>query len=430
MPAHFYLVFVAPYYHNAGKSVRLSLFFHLSLQIPTQSNQSTAADSRLSQLSFLWAIVMVDLTKSLVILATSTAAGALLVFNADIKPLLRHHSLFWLIIFALSAFSWCLDFFIWHKAEALYYLGMNFASDAAAWLVTGALVVWSQYKIRLHSFSIWQLTLAALLLTCIYVPLENAFWLLPMKNEQFDPRFLLSNLDSNTLAFFVWTTLYLAYILNQQRLFRLAESARLSQKIQQLELQALRHQLNPHFTFNALNSVCALIEAERFDDAELMSEQLASFLRYSLSSSPDSLVKLADELAAIEAYLALQKTRFGNKLKVDWKIDQDIGQHLIPPLLLQPLVENAIKYAVATQQQGATITIAGQQHKGKLCLQVEDDGPGKHAAKQLTQSSGVGLTNIQNRLSQHFGSAASLVVQARQQGFLVCIQLPLQGVSG
>ncbi len=82
-----------------------------------------------------------------------------------------------------------------------------------------------------------------------------------------------------------------------------------------------------------------------------MSEQLASFLRYSLSSSPDSLVKLADELAAIEAYLALQKTRFGNKLKVDWKIDQNVRQHLIPALLLQPLVENAIKYAVATQQQ-------------------------------------------------------------------------------
>jgi two-component system LytT family sensor kinase len=352
------------------------------------------------------------------------------VFNPEIKPLLRHHSLFWAIIFALSALSWCLDLIIWHKVDALHYLGMSFASDLAAWLVTGALAVWSQYKINQHNFAAWQFVLAVLLLTSIYVPLENAFWLVLEKGSSFDPRFLLNNLDSNTLAFFVWSALYLAYILNQQRHFRLAESARLSQKIQQLELQALRHQLNPHFTFNALNSVCALIEAERFEDAELMSEQLASFLRYSLSSSPDSLVKLADELAAIEAYLALQKTRFGNKLKVDWKIDQNIRQHLIPALLLQPLVENAIKYAVATQQQGATITIAGQQHNGKLCLQVEDDGPGERVVKQQEQSSGVGLTNIQNRLSQHFGSAASLVVQARQQGFRVCIQLPLQGVAG
>lgn len=350
--------------------------------------------------------------------------------NPELKMLLRYHGLFWLIIFALSILSWCLDLMIWHKAEALHYLGISFVSDAAAMLVTGALLIWSQHKINLHSFSMWQLVLTALVVTCIYVPMENAFWLIPMKEQQFDPRFLLSNLDSNMLAFFVWTALYLAYILNQQRHFRLAESARLSQKIQQLELQALRHQLNPHFTFNALNSVCALIEAERFEDAELMSEQLASFLRYSLSSAPDSLVKLADELAAIDAYLALQKTRFGNKLKVDWKIDQNIKQHLIPALLLQPLVENAIKYAVATQQQGATITIAGQQHNGLLCLQVEDDGPGERAVQQSGQSSGVGLTNIQNRLSQHFGTAASLVVQAKQQGFLVCIQLPLQGVAG
>ncbi len=351
-------------------------------------------------------------------------------FNSQIKLLLRYHCLFWSIIFTFSLFAWTLELLIWHKAEALSYLGMSFVSDAAAMLVTGALLIWSQYKITLHNFSVWQLVLSAVLVTCIYVPLENAFWLLPMKQEHFDPRFLLSNLDSNTLAFFVWTALYLAYILNQQRHLRLAESSRLSQKIQQLELQALRHQLNPHFTFNALNSVCALIEAERFDDAEQMSEQLASFLRYSLSTAPDSLVKLADELAAIEAYLALQKTRFGNKLKVDWKIDQNVRQHLIPALLLQPLVENAIKYAVATQLQGATITIAGQQHNGQLCLQVEDDGPGEQAIKLQGQSSGVGLTNIQNRLSQHFGTTASLVVQARQKGFLVSIQLPLQGAVG
>lgn len=350
-------------------------------------------------------------------------------FSFQIKPLLRYHCLFWLIIFAFSVLSWALNVLVWQKSGALHYLGMSFISDAAAMLISGAWLLWSQHKFSQHNFALWHFVLAALMLSCIYVPLENAFWLVLIQNEPFDPRILLNNLDSNTLAFFIWTALYLVYTLNQQRHFRLAESSRLSQKIQQLELQALRHQLNPHFTFNALNSVCALIEAERFEDAELMSEQLASFLRYSLSSSPDSLVQLADELAAIEAYLALQKTRFGNKLKVDWKIDQNIRQHLIPALLLQPLVENAIKYAVATQQQGATITIAGQQHNGQLCLQVEDDGPGEHAMKQMGQSSGVGLTNIKNRLNQHFGAAASLMVQAKQQGFLVSIQLPLQGAT-
>ena len=346
-------------------------------------------------------------------------------FNAEIRPLLRHHSLFWCIIFMFSALSWCLDFLIWHKAEALHYLGMSFVSDAAAWLVTGALLCWSQYKISLHNFSIWQLVFAALLVTCIYVPLENAFWLIPMKNEQFDPRFLLSNLDSNMLAFFVWTALYIAYILNQQRHFRLAESARLSQKIQQLELQALRHQLNPHFTFNALNSVCALIEAERFDDAETMSEQLATFLRYSLSKSPDSLVQLADELFAINAYLQLQKTRFGDKLKVNWQIDDTLKQQKVPALLLQPLIENAIKYAVATRKQGATITIGGERIADSVHLSIVDDGPGSELQQSYT-GSGVGLDNIRNRLLQHFGDKARLDIGASPQGFKVDICLPWQ----
>jgi two-component system LytT family sensor kinase len=354
-----------------------------------------------------------------------------MVFNSDLKPLLRLHCQYWFIFLSLSLANWGLEMVMWQKKDdMMHYLVMILVSDTTAMLITGALLIWFQSKMRHHQFSVWQFALAVLVLTCIYVPVENALWLMPVKGDEFDPRFLFSNLDANALAFFVWTALYLAYVLNQQRHLRLAESVRLSQKIQQLELQALRHQLNPHFTFNALNSVCALIEAERYDDAELMSEQLASFLRYSLSSSPDSLVKLADELAAIEAYLALQKTRFGDKLKVDWKIEQNIRQQLIPPLLLQPLVENAIKYAVATQQQGATITIAGQQQNGQLCLQIEDDGPGEHAVKQMEQSSGVGLANIRNRLNQHFGKNASLAVFARQQGFLVSIQLPLQGITG
>ncbi len=102
--------------------------------------------------------------------------------------------------------SWCLDYLLWDKAEALQYLAMSFVSDAAAMLVTGALLIWSQYKINQHNFAVWHLVLAALLLTCIYVPAENALWLIPMKEDKFDPRFLLSNLDSNTLAFFVWTS--------------------------------------------------------------------------------------------------------------------------------------------------------------------------------------------------------------------------------
>ncbi len=342
------------------------------------------------------------------------------------SAVMRYHSWFWLLIFVISLFSWGLDYLIWQKPESLLYLGLAFISDAGAFVLTGAVLLWSQQQIQQKHFSVWQFVLAAVAATLVYIPLDNVLWLLPMKSEAFDLRLLLSNLDSSTLAFFVWTSLYLAYVLHQQRNFRLQESSRLSQKIQQLELQALRHQLNPHFTFNALNSVCALIEAERYDDAELMSEQLASFLRYSLSHSPEQLVQLADELAAINAYLSLQKTRFGNKLRVDWQIEPAATAHLIPPLLLQPLVENAIKYAVASRQQGATITISGECKNNELWLKIQDDGPGEAATALAGQSAGVGLSNIRNRLKQHFGQTARLMVEAGQQGFAVLIQLPLQ----
>jgi two-component system, LytTR family, sensor kinase len=268
------------------------------------------------------------------------------------------------------------------------------------------------------------------LILCIYTPLNNLSWMLVKEPEHFLPEMLLSELDTTSLPFFIWVLCYLTFWRYQQQQSKLQESTRLSHNIQQLELQALQHQLNPHFTFNALNSVCALLEAERYDDAETMSEQLSTFLRYSLSKSPDSLVRLADELAAIEAYLTLQKTRFGDKLKVIWQIDESLKAQQIPALLLQPLIENAVKYAVATRQQGATITIHGSHQQEQLLLEVTDDGPGSTLVLDESCSSGVGLTNIRNRLKQHFGDRASLAVLALPTGFQVNICLPWQGSHG
>ena len=302
---------------------------------------------------------------------------------------------------------------------------MMLASDLVAMLLTAALVIWSYQRLAQQLFSNSQLLLGIVLLAAVYIPAENALWMLLWDKKIVDVRMLIGNLDTSVLAFFVWTACYLTVLLYQKQLQRLAQTSELSQKIQQLELQALSHQLNPHFTFNALNSVCALLEAQRYDDAETMSEQLATFLRYSLSKSPDCLVQLADELAAINAYLQLQKTRFGDKLKVNCKIDDTLKQQRIPALLLQPLVENAIKYAVATRKHGATITISGTRQQDSLHLSISDDGPGS-ALHANSGGAGVGLNNIRNRLRQHFGDNASLDIGASVDGFTVNICLPWQ----
>lgn len=344
----------------------------------------------------------------------------------SLAKLLRFNLYYWCGIFMLGLLNSLLMQQVWQKHLNPIDMALMLVSDMVAMLLTALLVIWSYQRIARQTFRNWQFFLGVTLLAAIYIPLENVFWMMQWDYEIVDMRKLIGNLDSSVLAFFVWAACYLTVLLYQQQLAKTAEATALSQKIQQLELQALSHQLNPHFTFNALNSVCALLEAERYDDAETMSEQLAKFLRYSLSKSPDSLVQLADELSAINAYLQLQKTRFGDKLKVNWQIDDALKQQRIPALLLQPLVENAIKYAVATRKQGATITIGGKRLHNSLQLQVTDDGPGSELNPGLN-SSGVGLDNIRNRLLQHFGDNARLDVGATPQGFTVNISLPWQG---
>lgn len=347
--------------------------------------------------------------------------------NVELQKLLRFNLWYWLslaIIDLSMMFFWFLvspDFkFEWaYNASKVVMVVLEIA--VSTWFIR-----WS-FARQLPPVHV---VAAAALILCVYTPLNNLSWMLVKETETFMPEMLLSSLDTTSLPFFIWVLCYLTFWRYQQQQSKLQESSRLSQNIQQLELQALQHQLNPHFTFNALNSVCALIEAERYDDAETMSEQLSTFLRYSLSKSPDSLVRLADELAAIEAYLTLQKTRFGDKLKVVWQIDESLKAQQIPALLLQPLIENAVKYAVATRQQGATITIHGSHQREQLLLEVTDDGPGSTLVSDHSCSSGVGLTNIRNRLKQHFGDRASLAVLALPTGFQVNICLPWQGSHG
>jgi signal transduction histidine kinase len=344
--------------------------------------------------------------------------------NVELRQLLRYNLYYWLALVTFDGLSGLLmllahEDYEFHSPYVIARLLLLVLEIA----ISQRFIHWS-FSRQLPQFKV---VLAAVVMLCLYTPLSNLSWMLLMDQEQFKAIMLLNQLDTTSLPLFIWAMCYLTFWRYQQQQQQLRASAQLHQNIQQLELQALQHQLNPHFTFNALNSVCALLEAERYEDAEMMSEQLATFLRYSLSKSPQSLVQLADELAAIEAYLTLQKTRFGDKLKVIWDVDDSLKDQRIPALLLQPLVENAVKYAVAGRAQGATIRIQGSRQNEQLHLAVTDDGPGSALEHNQECSSGVGLSNIKNRLQQHFGDQASLIVQALPTGFQVNICIPWQG---
>lgn len=194
------------------------------------------------------------------------------------------------------------------------------------------------------------------------------------------------------------------------------------------QLRMLRYQLNPHFLFNTLNAISTLILARDSDKAEAMVNRLSSFLRYSLDSDPSQKVPVAQEVAALKLYLDIEQARFEDRLEVAFEIESEAAMGLLPGLLLQPLVENAIKYAVAPSETGGRLRIAARVRDGWLELAVEDDGPGlPQTFGHEAAHRGVGLANIRERLRQVHGERQELRLENADGGGLrVAIRIPFE----
>lgn len=192
---------------------------------------------------------------------------------------------------------------------------------------------------------------------------------------------------------------------------------------QHAQLAALRYQLNPHFLFNTLNAISAMIVTRRNEEAEVMTDKLSSFLRASLASDPTELIPLDQELSLIEDYLEIESIRFGERLHIEIDCASDACAVPVPSFLLQPLVENAIKYGVAPSLEPVNIRVTGRTDGDALVVTVEDNGRGAGAAVK-TGGTGVGLQNIRQRLTALYGDAASLTASRRSPGFAATIRLP------
>lgn len=187
------------------------------------------------------------------------------------------------------------------------------------------------------------------------------------------------------------------------------------------ELMALRFQLNPHFVFNALNSVSSLIVSGRTDAADQANLALAGFLRRSLESDPTAPVTLDDELEMIDAYLDIERVRFPDNLDIDYLVTPEARSVTLPPYLLQPLVENAVKHGVAGPGR-TRITVEGEVQAGRLRVAITNIGPTTGAGRPGT---GTGLTNIRARLAAIHGDAARLETGAVPDGFRAVLELPI-----
>jgi len=203
---------------------------------------------------------------------------------------------------------------------------------------------------------------------------------------------------------------------------REAQLARVSAAADRAQLVALRYQINPHFMFNTLNAISGLVAAKRDEEAEEMLLQLSTFLRWSLSEEAAMFVALEDELAALDAYLNIERVRFGSRLAVETDCPDDLLDAMVPSFILQPLVENAIKHAVRPSSTTVTLFIAAAQERDALVLTVADDGRERAPAPP---GLGVGLANVRERLELIYGARGSLDTELKPEGFAAKVRLPL-----
>jgi signal transduction histidine kinase len=226
-----------------------------------------------------------------------------------------------------------------------------------------------------------------------------------------------------TWFFLAWAGLYLALLYSFDVREERYHSAELQAQAHEAKLRALHSQINPHFLFNSLNSVSALILDGRAEEAEAMVSMLSRFLRMGLAVDPSDKMPLEKELALQRAYLEIERLRYPD-LEVEIALPPELEHALVPSLILQPLIENAVKYGVAGSPPPARITIAARQEGGRLLIDVVDGGG---SAKTAATGSGIGLRHVAERLRLIYGEQAALMHGARPEGgYRARIAMPVE----
>jgi len=313
-------------------------------------------------------------------------------------------------------------------------MGLSFVLPAVIVTATGfsiTLLLAAAYRRLIAMKPIWTWTLTAMLLVsaaAVFSVLEvwaHATFYQPgwqPKGIQFLGAILL---DFSVLG--AWTGLYYGinyYLLlaeQSERMLNMAAQANTAQ------LAMLRYQLNPHFLFNTLNSISTLVLLKQTDRANAMLSRLASFLRYSLVGEREGLATVAQEAEALKLYLDIERTRFEARLRTRFDIAAEVMEARLPSLLLQPIVENAIKYAVTPSEDGADIVVDARRMGDRLVITIADTGPGLAATPPDAGGTGVGLANIRERLAQSYGVDHRFELADNEpHGLIVLIDIPYQ----
>jgi sensor histidine kinase YesM len=328
--------------------------------------------------------------------------------------------------------------------QPLELLALVLITTITGFSISLILSVIYRYLIRQRPLVTWGVT-AMVLIIAVIIHTSIDTWVQGIyygvsRDTTFAQRFVgLSYLPMTLLG--GWSALYYAinfFLTVEQQADRLE---RLEAQATAAQLAMLRYQLNPHFLFNTLNSISTLVLLKQTEPANAMLTRLSGFLRHTLIAEPGSQVSLAQEIETLQLYLDIERMRFEERLRTHFEIDDAALEAQLPAMLLQPLVENAIKYAVGPQEEGARISLTARVIGDRLRLTVEDTGPGVDEPLRLENldpaklranneagrpvSTGVGLANIRNRLMQAYGD--SQLFETRSEpggGFTVLIEIP------
>ena len=314
------------------------------------------------------------------------------------------------------------------------------------WMLFTPLILWFARRNRIERTS-WQRGITAhLLLVLVLGPLHDILWRIlgPWLSSGISFTEALQALPSTwprivvgsfTAFYKYWLIIGIYYTFDYYRKYRLNEqaaaslqlkTAQLENQLTQAQLSALKMQLHPHFLFNTLNTISMLMN-EDVAKANRMLLRLGDLLRVSLESPGEQVVPLRQELAFLQHYLEIEQIRFEDRLHVEIDVSPDVLDALVPNMILQPLVENAIRHGIARKAHTGALTLRGYSHADQLVLQVQDNGPGLDEPFSSLGGNGIGLTNTKARLVQLYGDAHRFELRnAEDEGAVAHLSLPLQ----
>jgi sensor histidine kinase YesM len=301
-------------------------------------------------------------------------------------------------------------------------------SAAAGYSITLVMGAVFRLLIRKRAVIIWiGSSIVVMIAVALYSVIDAwMFTLMAREGATFSGALFIGSVMINALLLGGWAALY--YMINFYLLLEAQKDqmAMLGNQATSAQLAMLRYQLNPHFLFNTLNSISTLVLLRQTERANAMLSRLSSFLRYTLVYEPTAQVTMAQEVETLKLYLEIEKMRFEDRLRPSFEIDPAVEKARLPSLLLQPLVENAIKYAVTPQEDGADIAVSARLVGERVRVAVEDSGQGlNETALPPHDSTGVGLANIRERLAQAYGEDQSIEFGKRPGGgFAVTIDFP------